>query len=507
MPGAAMVTVQLGQCGNQLGHELFGALAREGGGVADEALPQFFRRGAAEGGAEGGGGSAAPVARSVLVDMEPKVIWQVVERASRSGGRWRYQPGGSYARAGGAGNNWAYGYGVHGPAAAESVVELVRREAEHCDRLGGLLLLQSLAGGTGSGVGTFLTEVLRDEYPTATLVNHTVWPYESGEVIVQHYNALLTLAKVAQVSDATLYAENEALDQLCGRMLNLPKPTFDHLNQVIAGQLLQLCLPATLHAQPLPSDAAGGGAVAAAGAATRPLELMVDVVRQCCPNPRYRLLSMRTLPQLPAAALQWEGTERWKPLLGNLRQMLLADTLVEARANWRGSMLLQSGARSPRSPAGASPGEGSGAGAAINRSCGAVVFVRGNLAPDTAEGSGSPIKLPSGAVSGTVGPSAEQEAFAAFGQPGVFTDWAAGGGEALAVGSSAHKVGGHQRSVGVLANSQSVVRPLERLVASAAGMLGAGAYLHHYDRHGVGREVFDEALATAEQMLHDYRQL
>ena len=91
MPGAAMVTVQLGQCGNQLGHELFGALAREGGGVADEALPQFFRRGAAEGGAEGGGGSAAPVARSVLVDMEPKVIWQVVERASRSGGRWRYQ--------------------------------------------------------------------------------------------------------------------------------------------------------------------------------------------------------------------------------------------------------------------------------------------------------------------------------------------------------------------------------------------------------------------------------
>ena len=96
----------------------------------------------------------------------------------------------------------------------------------------------------------------------------------------------------------------------------------------------------------------------------------MDVVRQCCPNPRYRLLSMRTLPQLPAAALQWEGTERWKPLLGNLRQMLLADTLVEARANWRGSMLLQSGARSPRSPAGASPGEGSGAGAAIKRSCG-----------------------------------------------------------------------------------------------------------------------------------------
>ncbi len=226
MPESAIVTLQLGQCGNQLGHEMFATLAREaaggdsgggasgvgsggGGGRAsvDELLPQYFRRGSrgqqAPGGAAGteGGlddGAAVPVARSVLVDMEPKVIWQVVERASRSRepGRWRYQPGGSFAQASGAGNNWAYGFAVHGPAASDAVMELVRKEVEHCDRLGGLMLLQSLAGGTGSGVGTYLTETLRDHYPHANLLNHTVWPYESGEVIVQHYNAMLTLAKV-----------------------------------------------------------------------------------------------------------------------------------------------------------------------------------------------------------------------------------------------------------------------------------------------------------------------
>ena len=225
MPGgSAIVTLQLGQCGNQLGHELFSTLAREatsggsaaetssdrlvGGLSVDEQVPQFFRPGdkTHAGGApatcigEGGleHGAATPVARSVLVDMEPKVIWQVVERASRSRepARWRYQPGGSFARASGAGNNWAYGFAVHGPAASDSVMDLVRKEVEHCDRLGGLLLLQSLAGGTGSGVGTYLTETLRDHYPHANLMNHTVWPYESGEVIVQHYNAMLTLAKV-----------------------------------------------------------------------------------------------------------------------------------------------------------------------------------------------------------------------------------------------------------------------------------------------------------------------
>ena len=49
--------------------------------------------------------------------------------------------------------------------------------------------------------------------------------------------------KVVELADATLYSENEQLDNLCRRMLNLPKPTFDHLNQVIASQLVHLCLP------------------------------------------------------------------------------------------------------------------------------------------------------------------------------------------------------------------------------------------------------------------------
>jgi hypothetical protein len=36
---------------------------------------------------------------------------------------------------------------------------------------------------------------------------------------------------------------------------------------------------------------------------------------------------------------------------------------------------------------------------------------------------------------------------------------------------------------------------------------GMSRYMHHYERHGVGRDVFEEALATTEQILYDYRQL
>lgn len=51
--------------------------------------------------------------------------------------------------------------------------------------LNGFLLLQSMAGGTGAGVGTYIATALRDEYPVTHALNCCVWPYESGEVIVQ----------------------------------------------------------------------------------------------------------------------------------------------------------------------------------------------------------------------------------------------------------------------------------------------------------------------------------
>lgn len=61
----------------------------------------------------------------------------------------------------------------------------------------------SLAGGTGSGVGTYVTEMLRDLYPKAFIVNEVIAPYQSGEVIVQSYNALLTLAHLYQVTNCS----------------------------------------------------------------------------------------------------------------------------------------------------------------------------------------------------------------------------------------------------------------------------------------------------------------
>lgn len=76
-------------------------------------------------------------------------------------------------------------YCVHGPRHRAVVEELVRREVECCDRLAGLMAMMSVAGGTGSGVGTYVTQSLRDIYPKSFILNHLTWPYGTGEVWTQ----------------------------------------------------------------------------------------------------------------------------------------------------------------------------------------------------------------------------------------------------------------------------------------------------------------------------------
>lgn len=77
---------------------------------------------------------------------------------------------------------WSRSYCVLGPRHRDALDDLARREVERCDRLSGLMAVMSVAGGTGSGVGTYLTQRLRDAYPKSFILNHLTWPYGTGEV-------------------------------------------------------------------------------------------------------------------------------------------------------------------------------------------------------------------------------------------------------------------------------------------------------------------------------------
>ena len=55
---------------------------------------------------------------------------------------------------------------------------------ECLDYFGGFQVFSSLAGGTGSGLGAHLVEKLREDFSKSNMINVSVWPYQSGEVIL-----------------------------------------------------------------------------------------------------------------------------------------------------------------------------------------------------------------------------------------------------------------------------------------------------------------------------------
>lgn len=204
-----LVTIQVGQCGNQIGARFWELALREHAaynakGVYDEPLSSFFRnvdtryeppRPLPVG--DGTGGIRCLKARSVIVDMEEGVInemlkgplGEVLDNQLR------------LSDVSGAGNNWAHGHWGYGPQYRDALLDRVTSAVEECDSLQSFLLLHSLGGGTGSGLGTYILGLLEDEFPAAFRFTASVFPSEDDDVVTSPYNALLSLAQLAEHAD------------------------------------------------------------------------------------------------------------------------------------------------------------------------------------------------------------------------------------------------------------------------------------------------------------------
>jgi tubulin beta len=90
----------------------------------------------------------------------------------------------------GAGNNWAKGHYTEGAELIDSVLDVVRKEAEGCDCLQGFQLCHSLGGGTGAGMGTLLISKVREEYPDRIMETFSIIPSPKvSDTVVEPYNA------------------------------------------------------------------------------------------------------------------------------------------------------------------------------------------------------------------------------------------------------------------------------------------------------------------------------
>jgi hypothetical protein len=88
-----------------------------------------------------------------------------------------------------------------------------------------------------------VTECLKNEFSNKIITNVVILPYASGELVVQSYNSLLTLAKIYSISDAIIVFENDRLHYNCVNSLSIKDVTFDDINNLIARQLLSIYQP------------------------------------------------------------------------------------------------------------------------------------------------------------------------------------------------------------------------------------------------------------------------
>jgi len=233
--GREIVCIAGGQCGNQIGAKFWEVICGEhgintGGEYEGEEDNQLERINVYYNEATGG----RYVPRAILMDLEPGTMDSV--RAGQFGNIFR--PDNFVFGQSGAGNNWAKGHYTEGAELIDSVLDVVRKEAEGCECLQGFQITHSLGGGTGSGMGTLLIAKIREEYPDRIMCTFSVFPSPKvSDTVVEPYNATLSIHQLVENADEVMVIDNEALYDICFRTLKLTTPTYGDLNHLVSAAM------------------------------------------------------------------------------------------------------------------------------------------------------------------------------------------------------------------------------------------------------------------------------
>ncbi|KAG9236233.1 Tubulin/FtsZ, GTPase domain-containing protein [Amylocarpus encephaloides] len=226
-----IITVQAGQCGNSIGSQFWQQLCQEHGISQDGNLEDF----ATEGGDRKDvffyqSDDTRYIPRAILIDLEPRVLNTIQTGPYKN----IYNPENFFFGSGsGAANNWGDGYQT-GETVHEEIMEMIDREADGSDSLEGFMMLHSIAGGTGSGLGSFLLERLNDRFPKKIIQTYSVFPdtTNSDYVVVHPYNSLLSMRRLTQNADSVVVLDNGALSRIAADRLHVQAPSFQQTNQL-----------------------------------------------------------------------------------------------------------------------------------------------------------------------------------------------------------------------------------------------------------------------------------
>ncbi|MFZ4766524.1 MAG: tubulin beta chain [Roseimicrobium sp.] len=234
------IVISVGQAGNQIAASFWKTICQEhgidpmsgqtpGGQLPRGNWSSFFTQ-------LGDRGSGSFVPRAVMCDLEPSVIDEV---KSQSGSL--FNPSNLLARSEGAGGNFAVGYMGEGREMLPDVMARINAEIDRCDNVGGVILLHSLGGGTGSGLGSLIIEAIKEQRPEVPMLSCAILPSpQVSSVVTEPYNTVFALNTLRRLADSCLIFDNEALFELANRKWNIENPTVDDLNHLITEVLAGL---------------------------------------------------------------------------------------------------------------------------------------------------------------------------------------------------------------------------------------------------------------------------
>jgi len=97
------------------------------------------------------------------------------------------------------------------------------------------LIFHSVGGGTGSGFASLLLEHLSNDYPKKAKLDFCVYPSPHvATSVVEPYNSVLSTHALLEHTDVAFLLDNEAIYDICRKNLDIPRPTYTHLNRVVA---------------------------------------------------------------------------------------------------------------------------------------------------------------------------------------------------------------------------------------------------------------------------------
>lgn len=94
------------------------------------------------------------------------------------------------------------------------------------------MFLHSIAGGTGSGLGSYMLERMNDRFPKKLI--HTYSVFGTDDVVVNPYNSLLTMRRLTQNADSVVVLDNGALSRIVADRMHVQEPSFQQTNQLVS---------------------------------------------------------------------------------------------------------------------------------------------------------------------------------------------------------------------------------------------------------------------------------